>query len=141
VGSPHWTFGDGGSAAGTRVMHAYTAFGRYEVVVTQADGAARTSSGTATIVVGAPRNLKRPSIEGKAAPGRTLTCRHGGWNGKRPIGFRYRWLRDGSDIAGATRPRYRVRLDDVNLDLGCRVRAENSLGATMASARAVRVGF
>jgi hypothetical protein len=141
VGSPQWAFGDGGSATGTSVLHAYARFGRYKVVVTQADGAGRTSSGTATIVVGAPRNLKRPSIDGKTAPERTLTCRHGGWNGKRPIVFRYRWLRHGSDIAGATRRRYRVRVDDLGLDLGCRVRAENSLGATVASARAVRVGL
>jgi hypothetical protein len=141
TGSPEWQFGDGGSATGARVAHAYAGFGRYAVIVKQTDGKGRTSTGTATIVVGAPRNTRRPSIEGKVVVGRKLTCLHGGWSGERPIGFAYRWLRDGHDIPGATRSRYRVRPDDRGEDLGCRVRATNALGITPASARPVHVGF
>ncbi len=134
-----WTFGDGASAVGARVAHSYARFGRYEVVVVQTDTAGKTSTATGTIVVGAPRNTIRPSIRGRVGLGRTLTCRPGSWGGARPIRFTYRWLRDGNEIARATRSRYRLRRDDRGLVLGCRVRATNALGATEASARPVHV--
>ena len=134
-----WTFGDGASAVGARVAHSYARFGRYEVVVVQTDTAGKTSTATRTIVVGAPRNTIRPSIRGRVGLGRTLTCRPGSWGGARPIRFTYRWLRDGDEIARATRSRYRLRLDDRGL-LGCRVRATNALGPAEASARPVHVG-
>lgn len=70
--------------------------------------------------------------------GSLLTCSPGVWIGARPITFGYRWLRDGYPIPGATAPRYRLRVRDLNTLLACRVRATNRLGSTVASARPVR---
>jgi hypothetical protein len=58
VGRPLWRFGDGGSATGAHVRHAYRRRGRYRVSVTQSDAAGGTSTMTATISVTAPRRRR-----------------------------------------------------------------------------------
>ncbi|MFB6155596.1 MAG: PKD domain-containing protein [Haloferacaceae archaeon] len=49
-----WTFGDGGSAIGPVVTHAYTAVGTYTVTLTVTDGAGNTDGEDATVVVVSP---------------------------------------------------------------------------------------
>ncbi len=48
-GSPVWHFGDGKSATGVRVKHAYAHAARYTVSVTQEDAAGGTTTANATI--------------------------------------------------------------------------------------------
>ena len=52
--STSWSFGDGSSADGGQVSHAYAAPGRYEVQVTLTDGAGNTASATRAVDVAAP---------------------------------------------------------------------------------------
>jgi PKD repeat protein len=47
--SIQWRFGDGRSATGTRVVHAYRRPGRYVVMVTATDSARREASSTRSI--------------------------------------------------------------------------------------------
>jgi PKD domain-containing protein len=49
AGLPVWRFGDGKSATGASVRHAYARPGRYRVTVTQADAAGGTATATAEI--------------------------------------------------------------------------------------------
>ena len=51
AGEPRWQFGDGGSAAGDSVAHAYARAGRYTVSVFAADSAGGVSTVTATVTV------------------------------------------------------------------------------------------
>jgi PKD domain len=49
AGLPVWRFGDGKSATGASVRHAFARPGRYKVTVTQADAAGGTATGSAAI--------------------------------------------------------------------------------------------
>lgn len=78
----------------------------------------------------APRQIARqlfatspPRIRGTAAPGRTVRATRGAWTA-RPARLRYRWLRDGRPIPGATASTYLVRRSDDGSRLRVRVRAE-----------------
>src|SRR2546421_67392 len=48
-----WAFGDGSSAQGATVQHAYAAFGHYAAIVTVNDSAGGAASNTVTVSVGA----------------------------------------------------------------------------------------
>ena len=50
---PVWSFGDGGSGAGTPVTHAYSKSGRYKVTLTQADAVGNTSTATRQLTISA----------------------------------------------------------------------------------------
>jgi|GEM_PF-2614539 len=65
-----------------------------------------------------PTNVVSPSVEGKAAVGRTLTCRPGTWTGKKS-GYRFAWKRDGKRIAGTSKRRYTVTRADRGTRLKC----------------------
>lgn len=56
-----WNFGDGTSAAGANVAHAYGAPGVYTVTATATDGAGNTSSAQRTIQVSAPTPASPPA--------------------------------------------------------------------------------
>jgi hypothetical protein len=58
----HWDFGDGGSADGASVTHAFTAAGTFTVTVTATDGAGNAASATRTAVVVLPSPAARPGI-------------------------------------------------------------------------------
>ena len=53
-----WTFGDGSSATGPRVSHAYAAAGTYTVKLRVEDGDGGSATDEATIVVGGPRGRR-----------------------------------------------------------------------------------
>jgi hypothetical protein len=78
---------------------------------------------TSTTIV-AKRALKvgRVTASGTAKVGRKLTARTPGW---RPssVRFRYRWLRDGKAIPGATKAHYRLRKADRRTVIRVRVTA------------------
>jgi PKD domain-containing protein len=135
AGRPSWRFGDGGVATGARVTHRYRRFGRYAVAVIQADAGGNSTTTRATVVVGAPRVARRPSLRGVIRFGSTLVCLPGSWAGATPIRFEYVWLRDGFAIPGATSARYRVDVADLGETLGCRVQAKNRFGSARANSR------
>ena len=141
AGEPAWDFGDGASARGANVRHAFARPGRYTVVVTQADTTGATSTATAGIVVAARavQNLRRPTIQGPPRVGATLTCNRGVWTGTPPIRYVYRWLRTGGIVPAARSPRFRVRSADRGALLACRVTARNVAGSRSAVSRPVRI--
>jgi PKD repeat protein len=51
-----WKFGDGGTASGARVLHAFAATGTYTVTLTVTDDSGLSASATATATVTAPSN-------------------------------------------------------------------------------------
>jgi PKD domain len=61
AGRPTWRFGDGASATGAHVRHAYKKAGRYHVSVTQSDAAGGTATATATVVVKRQRRVRSPA--------------------------------------------------------------------------------
>ena len=68
------------------------------------------------------RPLERRTLAGEhavAGPGDPLDCAHGDWAGAQPITFTYRWLRNGTPIAGATDTRYVVTTADDGQTLTC----------------------
>ena len=52
------------------------------------------------------------TIDGQAKLGKTLTARHGAWNGT-SVRFSYQWLRDGKVVRNATGANYRLGKADV----------------------------
>ena len=54
-----WTFGDGASASGTQVTHAYAAAGSFTVTLTVNDGRGGTDTASKTVVVTAPTQENR----------------------------------------------------------------------------------
>ena len=141
AGEPEWRFGDGSSARGATVRHAFARPGRYTVSVTQSDAAGGTSTATAAITVAAraPANTVLPSIRGRPRVRATLTCRPGSWTGTPPLRFAYRWLRNGRFVAGALSSRFRVRPRDRGSTLRCRVNATNAAGSRPAVSRPLRI--
>ena len=80
-----------------------------------------------------PSSTAPPAISGTATPGRTLTCSQGSWAGTTIKRYAFQWLRDGSDIAGATVVTYAVTATDAGHTLACQVRATNIAGSASAT--------
>ena len=59
VGPVKWDFGDGGSATGSAVQHAYSAAGDYEVGVSATDGLGQTATATRTVHVSTGPKVRR----------------------------------------------------------------------------------
>jgi hypothetical protein len=53
-GTPHWSFGDGTSADGTTVGHAYGSAGTFSVTVSSSDAVGNQSSATRSVTIAAP---------------------------------------------------------------------------------------
>ena len=47
-----------------------------------------------------------PTITGTPSVGQTLSCSNGSWVGAPTLSYAYKWLRDGSEIGGATNGTY-----------------------------------
>lgn len=60
-----------------------------------------------------------PTVSGTAEVGETLTAATGSWTDG--TSFSYQWLRDGSEISGATNQAYEATVFDVGSDLAVRV--------------------
>ena len=94
------------------------------VTATHPDGAeagrvTATSEPTAKVGRGTQVNRRQPKVRGVARFSRTVTATRGRWRVE-PDRVRYRWLRDGEPIKGATSRRYRF----VPRDVGHRVRVQ-----------------
>lgn len=77
----------------------------------------------------APVNTVKPAITGTAQVGRRLTASTGTWD-RAGLGFTYRWLRDGTVIAGATSAAYVARGVDAGHRLSVEVTAKPATGPT-----------
>jgi hypothetical protein len=88
----------------------------------------------------APTNTVIPSIAGTGQLGGTLLCSKGSWmSGYSPLSFGYQWLRDGSNIEGATASTYVVQSGDQGHTLTCEVTASNSAGHQAATSLGVAI--
>ena len=84
---------------------------------------------------------RRPRVQGRARVGRTLTARPGSWL-PATSQSRYRWMRGGRPIAGASGRRYRLRSADRGKRVAVNVTAKGfgeSSSATVPSASTRRV--
>jgi hypothetical protein len=141
AGVPSWRFGDGTSAAGPRVSHAYASAGVYTVTVMARDAGGGVSTLTRTITVSALSlvNTARPTVQGQPRVGSTLTCKRGSWLSKTTVQYTYRWLRNGQPLVGATARLYQLRSADAGALISCRVTAANSTRSVTLTATGVRI--
>jgi hypothetical protein len=114
---------------------------RVRVTAVNADGSASADSAPTAAVTGQgaqPRNTERPSIDGTARVGQTLTANAGSWSGN-PDSFAFQWQRcdaDGSNcgaIATATGRAYLVRTADLGFRLRVQVTARNARGTATST--------
>jgi hypothetical protein len=98
-----------------------------------------TPATIAIAVETAPALVSGPAVSGSARPGHALTCSRGTWTGTAPLGYAYRWTRDGSVVAGRDAPPYTVGVADGGRRLACAVTAANAAGSASASSAAVAV--
>jgi hypothetical protein len=105
-----------------------------EAAVTNAGGGAAAAAApvlvapTASVPVPPAAGIVAPT--GTASPPNTLTCAPGSWTGS--PAFTYRWLKNGSPIAGATASTYSVQAGDVPSNLQCVVIGTNAAGGVAA---------
>lgn len=103
-------------------------------------GSAPATSAPAKVRAGLLLSRKRPSFRGTPRYTRTLTARPGRWSGG-AVTVRYRWLRSGKPITGATKRRYRLGHEDVGKRIRVRVtarRAGYAKATRLSRARKVR---
>jgi streptogramin lyase len=102
-----------------------------------------TASKVGLVGAGAPAaSLAAPSIAGTPQPGDQLSCQGALWSvwaGQQPslsgFGFDgYRWLRDGSSIAGAVSQSYTPVTADIGHQISCRLTVTYPLLSTTTSA-------
>jgi hypothetical protein len=69
IGSTSWSFGDGATAAGTSVTHAFAKPGTYSVTLTSADAVGNASSATKTLTIAQARAraARKAKVKGKVA--------------------------------------------------------------------------
>jgi hypothetical protein len=109
---------------------------RVRVTAVNADGAANARSAPTAVVAAstAPQNTARPTVEGTAQVGETLTAEEGSWTNS-PTSFAYRWQRcdldavQCADVSGATGKTYGVRTADLGFRLRVVVTGRNAAGA------------
>jgi hypothetical protein len=80
-----------------------------------------------------PSLVDVPVIGGGGAPGSTLTCTMGNWDGMQaePHSYAYSWRSGNAHLAGAAET-YVVAEEDVGREICCLVTATNPYGSTMA---------
>ena len=95
-------------------------------------GSATTSFSWNVASRAAPKNTGAPAIAGSATSGASLSCEPGVWAND-PVSFTYQWSRNGTPIAGATGPSYKIRVADEGSILTCTVSASSAAGTGRAT--------
>ncbi len=108
-----------------------------EVTATNEAGSA-TAQSDAVEVIGVPSNTAPPEITGSPYVGQELTCAEGEWIND-PTDYTHQWLRNGSEINGATNPTYTLVGADAGSSITCTVTASNAAGNASATSSAVSV--
>lgn len=80
----------------------------------------------------APVSLKLPAASSAPVVGLQFTMNLGSWNdgGASPVSYAYQWLKNGTEISGATAVTYTPVSNDEGAYLNLRVAATNSVGTT-----------
>ncbi|HWK27649.1 MAG TPA: hypothetical protein VNS09_13860 [Solirubrobacter sp.] len=88
-------------------------------------GALASSTATAAVPT-PPQSHTRPIVSGDLRLGGVLSCSRGNWDEEdlSPYAVTRQWVRDTTDILGATGEQYTVQLADIGRSITCRVRAE-----------------
>jgi hypothetical protein len=86
-----------------------------------------TSGIDAAMVREEPANKVAPVVSGTPAVGQTLSCSNGSWTGVGTLTYAYKWLRNGTAIAGAGVNTYGVQTADQGAGLACVVTATNEI--------------
>jgi len=105
------------------------------VTASNATGSASATSSGVSIPSpppSAPVNTVLPAISGSTSLGATLTCSSGTWTNS-PTSYTYQWIRNGTNISGATSPTYVIVSADQGTTLTCTVVATNAGGSTPAT--------
>ena len=113
---------------------------RVRVTATNSAGSATAASNATQLVVGPPVNTSTPTVQGTFVDGSVVTAQPGGWTGRQPIQFSFRWLRcntaGGGCVsigggAGSGRT-YQLRPADVGHKMRFYVTAKNSIASRTA---------
>jgi hypothetical protein len=113
---------------------------RVRVTATNSAGSDTVASNATQLVVGPPVNTSTPTVQGTFVDGSIITAQPGGWTGRQPIQFSYRWLRcntaGGGCVsigggAGSGRT-YQLRPADVGHKMRFYVTAKNSIASRTA---------
>lgn len=86
-----------------------------------------------------PFNTIAPVVSGTNTVGSILTTTNGTWSGSLPITYTYQWLRNGSNIGGATSSTYTLVTADTSNVVSCRVTATNSIGNANATSNSLTI--
>jgi len=86
-----------------------------------------------------PSNIVDPVVSGTNTVGSILTTTNGTWSGSTPITYTYQWLRNGSNISGATSSTYTLVTADTSNVVSCRVTATNSVGSKNATSNSLTI--
>lgn len=86
-----------------------------------------------------PFNTIAPVVSGTNTVGSILTTTNGTWSGSLPITYTYQWLRNGSNIGGATSSTYTLVTADTSNVVSCRVTATNSVGNANATSNSLTI--
>jgi hypothetical protein len=136
----------------SRVSHYLPEFYGGKFTSSEASPVSVTAPGTTSPIDGAlqpgvfqePANTAPPVVSGTPTVGSTLSCAPGSWTGDPAPTFRYIWLRDGTEIAGANESSYTAQSADEGQDVSCEVlatgEAGNMLGIAHASSASVLIG-
>lgn len=86
-----------------------------------------------------PVIISRPVMTGDYVSGSTITTSNGLWSSESTISYTYRWLRNGSVIAGQNGETYTLKDEDFGFEIVSEVMAENSFGRaySLAESRGV----
>jgi hypothetical protein len=99
------------------------------LLLTDQRGAQRAANGRCDVgafeYLPPPANTGAPAIAGSSLVGSTLTCGTGAWSGGLPLSFTYRWLQDGSPLAGATASTLTSPAGAIGHAIACVVTAAN----------------
>ena len=85
-----------------------------------------------------PGSIGAPQLSGTPAPADTLFCSTGSWTNS-PTSYSYKWLRDGTPVAGQTSSTYGVQSADLGDAISCQVTALNSYGSQTATSNILLV--
>jgi hypothetical protein len=85
-----------------------------------------------------PGSTTAPALTGTASIGSVLTCSQGSWSNN-PASVAYKWLRNGSAIAGQIGNTYTVQSTDLGMGISCEVTATNAAGSTGALSNTVEI--
>jgi len=111
---------------------------RCVVTAVSVNGGTNSVTTTAVQPPGSPANTVLPAISGSTGLGATLTCSQGTWTGA-PTSYGYQWLRNGTNISGATASTYVITSTDQGTSLTCTVTATNSFGSRSATSSALSI--